>query len=255
MMASLKSEFRKLLSVRSTYVVSILALLLTGGLMAFYVEGFWGKSGSAAGSLTELALREVAMNALSSISIFVAIVATLQVVHEYRHNTIMYTLTASNSRTKAFISKVIAVLSYTVVFATICMLVSVVMYLLGVALRGGVLPAQDIDWLSVLGRGLFLNVAYALIGLIVAYLSRNIALAIAVLLIIPSTVEPLLGILLKDNAKYLPFNALNNVVLWNPEAAGNPRVLAFGTAVAVSLAYLAFGLIVTWYLFLRRDAN
>lgn len=254
MLATIKSELRKLLSVRSTYVIAILAFLLTA-LMSFYVEGYWGKSGSQAGNAGALALNEIAMNTLSTISIFIAITAILQVVHEYRHNTIMYTLTASNSRTKALLAKIAVVVGYSVAFSFVFLGLSVGLYYLGLALRGATLPPQTIDWLEVIGRGVFYNIAYASIGLIIAYLSRNIAAAIATLLIVPTTVEPLLTLLLKDNAVYLPFAALEKVIMIEGSPAFVQGELSVSKAVAISVGYLLVGWLVTWQLFLRRDAN
>ncbi len=254
MIALLRSELRKLLTVRSTYFVSLLALLLSGGLMAFYVEGFWGGSGSAAGALTDRAYTEIMINAFSTVSIFVAIIAMLQVVHEYRHNLITYTLSASNSRTKAFFAKLGVLALYAIVFSVVAAFVSLGLYLLGVGLRGGNLPAQSIDWLAVLGQGVFLNLGYMVVGAVVAYLSRNIALAIAVVLVVPSTIESLLTLLLKENAKYLPFTILGQFSVADPSMLGM-TVLPRATAFLLLSGYLAAGIAITWYLFLRRDAN
>lgn len=255
MLATIRSELRKILSVRSTYVIGVLALLLVGGLFSFYVEGFWGGSGSAAGVGNEFALREIVMNSFSTMSIFIAIIALLQVVHEYRHNTIMYTLTASNSRTKAFLSKVLVLLGFCVGFAIVITIVSVSLYLLGISIRGISLPPQTIDWTNVISRGLFYNLAYASIGIFIAYLSRNIAAAIAILLIFPTTVEPLLGLLLKSKAIYLPFAALEKVIMIEGSPALVQGELSVSKAIAVSTAYLVGGGLITWALFLRRDAN
>lgn len=252
--ATLKSELRKLLSVRSTYVIAALTLLLIS-IMSFYVEGYWGKSGSAAGQVTNLALREITTNTLSSVTIFIAIIVILQVVHEYRHSTIMYTLTSSNSRTKALLAKVFVLTGFAVVFSLVGLIFSLAVYMLGITLRDVSLPIQTINWLDVVGKGLFYNVAYASIGLIIAYVSRNIAAAIAFVLITPTTVEPLLGILLKDKAVYLPFAALDKVVAIEGSPSLVQGQLSFSTALTVSLVYLAIGWLVTWQLFIRRDAN
>lgn len=255
MTALLRAEFRKLLSVRSTYVVSLLALLLSGGLMAFYIEGMWGKSGSAAGLLSERAVTEIIMNSFGTVSVFVAIIAMLQIVHEYRHNTIVYTLTASNSRTKAFFAKLGVLAVYAVLFSLATAFISLGLYYLGVSIRGGSLPAQSVDWLDILGRGAFLNLGYMTVGAITAYLSRNIALAIAVILIVPTTVESLLSLLLRENSKYLPFTALGQMSIANPSDLDKLNMLSMSAAFVLVLAYLAIGVAVTWYLFLRRDAN
>lgn len=255
MKAILKAEFRKLLSVRSTYVVGLLALLLSAGLMAFYIEGMWGKSGSAAGMLSERAVTEIVLNSFSTVSIFVAIVAMLQIVHEYRHNTIVYTLTAANSRTKAFFAKLAVLGVYAVVFSFAAAFLSLILYFVGIAIRGGSLPPQSVDWLDIIGRGLFINLSYMAIGAITAYLSRNIALAIAVVLIVPSTVEQLLSLLLRENSKFLPFTALGQLTIANPSDLQQINALTMPAALLLVSFYLTVGVVTTWYFFLRRDAN
>jgi hypothetical protein len=127
--------------------------------------------------------------------------------------------------------------------------------LLGVELRGGDLPDQDIKWATAVGAGLYYNAAYCLIGIVVAFLFRNIAIAIVSILIIPSTIEPLLGLLLKGNAVYLPFTALQRVAVADGSQALGRGEITIEKALAVSLAYLVIGLLATWLLFLKRDAN
>ena len=74
--------------------------------------------------------------------------------------------------------------------------------------------------------------------------------------IIPGTLEGLLGILLKDNAKYLPYSALNGVMFGGsvPAEAGIVA-LSRNASAAVVLVYVAAGLGVSWYLYLKRDAS
>jgi len=102
-----------------------------------------------------------------------------------------------------------------------------------------------------LGKVAFYFMGYALLGLIIATIFRSVVMAIATLLIFPTTIEPLLGLLLKEDSKYLPFTALDSSV----GAAILQDVLTPGRAIAVTCVYLAIGLAVMWLLFVRRDAN
>src|SRR5256885_8959719 len=103
MIPALRSEFKKLLSVRSTYVLSLFFLLLIS-FLAFYVDGFKNvptETTSAldharaslfvAGNITQIA---------NVISVAGGLIGLLLLTHEYRYNTIVYTITASNSRNK-----------------------------------------------------------------------------------------------------------------------------------------------------------
>jgi ABC-2 type transport system permease protein len=247
----LRAELRKLRTVRSTYIVSILALVIIA-LVAFYVEGWRGLSGSPASQLTGGALGEIIINTVSTSAIFVSIIAILFMAHEYRYNTIMYTLTAANSRTKVLLAKIMVIAGFTGVFTVIAAIVGVASYMLGLSVRDAELPVQTISIWSVLGRVLFYCVANALAGLLFAALLRNIVAAVAVFFIGTSTVEPLLGIVLKEKAAYLPFMSLQQVV--TPGIVEGATMSA-GKAALIFTCYLIIGWVITWWLFLRRDAN
>lgn len=94
-----------------------------------------------------------------------------------------------------------------------------------------------------------------MIGLVLAVLFRQIVAIIVTLFLVPSTVEPLLSMLLKDNAKYLPFTALDSVITGSgTTATGNAALSAAAGAVTFGI-YLAVLWVVTWIVFLRRDAT
>ena len=103
MIPTLRSEFRKLFTVRSTYVVSALALVLTIAI-AFYGIGY--KSGHSLGAS---GLHDAALNGIAIVGVFVGILAILLICHEYRYNTIAYTLTTANNRLKVLLAKLIVV--------------------------------------------------------------------------------------------------------------------------------------------------
>src|SRR3954467_14136812 len=101
MVASIKAEFRKLWTVRSTYVLFLVAFALVA-IFAFYAEGIKASpatvqdAGKLAGEVT---------NAVVTVSLLGALAGVLLMTHEYRYNTIMYTLTSSNSRSKTLLAK------------------------------------------------------------------------------------------------------------------------------------------------------
>jgi hypothetical protein len=100
----------------------------------------------------------------------------------------------------------------------------------------------------------FTGWGYAMAGLLFVALLRSQVGAIVALFLVPSTVETLLGLLLKKNTVYLPFAALGQVT---SPTEGPPNVghLSPGKGAMVFGAYLAIGWLVAWILFLRRDAN
>lgn len=256
MKAQLKSELRKLLTVRSTYIMTALGLVIVI-ITSFWVEGYKGLTGSPSSLLAPNAIEELIKNAALSGGGFGVIIAILFMAHEYRYNTIMYTLTASNSRHKVLASKILVMLGFGFALTVLCAVVGVGFYYLGLSLRDATLPAQDINWLYMGGRILFYNIAQMMLGLIFATLTRSITAAIAIVFLAPATVEPLIGLLIKEKAAYLPYASLERVIsAFGGEAAQIVSgSLSVGRAVLVGCVYLLIGWAITWTLFVRRDAN
>lgn len=250
MIPTLKAEFRKLFTIRSTYIITLVVLLFTG-LMSFYFEGYKGNTGSAASTLEPTALQEIIGNTAGMGVLFLAIIAVLFMAHEYRYNTIMYTLTANTRRTTVLLIKMLTISIFSVMFSLVTVLFGVGMYLLGVQLRDAALPAQEFSIWTSLGKVMLYYIGYALIGVMLAVLLRVVVGAVAALLLVPTTVEPLIGIVLKDNAVYLPFAALDTI-MGASLMQGN---LTSTAAIGVSAIYIAVFGVITWLLFLRRDAN
>ena len=272
MLAALKAEFRKLLSVRSTYILS-LGFLLLSAFVDFYVHGYKDSqsmshilNGSSpldyaqaslfvAGSITQIA---------SIASVAAAFIALLLLAHEYRYNTIIYTLSYANRRSKVLLAKIVAVLTYVFVYSVVATAISLALIWAGAAAAGHALPHQDINRLVFFAKCVFYSEAFALSGLLFIALIRNQVGAIAALLVLPNTIEGLLSLLLKQHSVYMPFMALSQVIVppvvrighaaAHPDA-GNLGSLSPVKGAGVFLIYLVIGWIVAWWLFVRRDAN
>src|SRR5258706_14974622 len=104
MMGTLKSEVRKILSLRSTYVILGFEVAMNL-LFAFYVTG-WRLDAQSLASSSFLASQ--VNSSINALGLFGALVAMLLVTHEYRYNTIVYTLTANRSRSQVWLAKFIA---------------------------------------------------------------------------------------------------------------------------------------------------
>ena len=261
MIPALKAEIRKLLSVRSSYVIPLLAYALLVFVL-LYVQGYRNGPANTHGPGAPYFLADSIVQAGSILSIFGAIVALLLITHEYRYNLITYSLTIVNRRSKVLASKIIAVLVYIFVFVVIGAGVALASMLVGLHLSGSALPHQDISLLNYFGQVLVFCEAWALAGLLFAVVLRNQVATIAVLFIVPNTVEALLSLLLKDSNKYLPFTALAQVVAPPTVAQGIGHRLANAApawtppqAALLFSAYLAAGWIIGWLLFLRHDAS
>jgi ABC-2 type transport system permease protein len=267
MIAALKSEFKKLLSIRSTYLISLFFLLLVG-FLAFYVQGFKNvpiETTSPVDHIKASLFLAGTINQFANvISVAGGLIGLLLLAHEYRYNTIVYTLTSSNSRSKVLASKIIAVLVYVFIFSTLATLLALGLMKAGVAAGGHSLIHQDINYLTYVAKSVFLSEGFAMAGLLFAALVRNQVGAIAALFIIPNPVEGILSLLLKHNSVYLPFTSLQQVVqtpvITSPQGVNKAAEASTGYISApkgalVFMAYLVVGWAVAWYLFLRRDAT
>jgi ABC-type transport system involved in multi-copper enzyme maturation permease subunit len=250
MIATLKSEFRKVFTTRSTYIMIILAAAIAL-LLNFFFEGYKGNTGSPAALLAPTALHEVIKNTAGVVALFVSLITALSMGHEYRHNTIVYTLTANARRTQVLLAKTIVTLVAGIGIGLVLVAFGLACYFVGLDLRNAVLPTQELEVAEQLGKLLLYFSWYALIGLLLTVLIRNIIGTIAFLLVFPATVEPLLGLLLKKNAGYLPFASIDNIM-------GGSLVqhnVSPAKSMVIVVIYLAVIWVVTWVTFLRRDAN
>jgi len=249
MMRAIKAEFRKLLSVRSTYVITI---LLAVGIMliAFFLEGY---------RLNAAQLREPTQLAgdvtgALNLTVLGAIVAILLMSHEYRYNTITYSLT-SNSRNKVLFAKLLTISVYALFLAVLIGVLSPVMSYLGVHAHGHSFGPQTFHAANLAWRSLFYGWGYGMAGFILVLLTRNQVASIVTLFVFPSVIEHLLGfLLLKHNSVYLPFSALDQVIN-TPTDGPTGSTMSAGKAALVYCVYLVVGWIVAWVLFLKRDAN
>lgn len=260
MMPTLRSEFKKLLSVRSTYLIALAAIALLG-LFGIYVEGFKNSVDFMLGPDKGTLFIAGAIEHIATVTaIFGSFIALLLVAHEYRYDTIVYTLTASNSRTKVLIAKTLAVLGFTLVYSVLLTAIGIGMIYLGLSLAHHSLPHQNINYLVFFAKSVYFSEGYAMAGFLFAALIRNQIGAIAALLVLPNTFEGLLSLILKNNSVYMPFMALSQTIsppnlvdarkiLANPLGTLSPEKGAW-----VFLIYVVIGWIVAWYLFLRRDA-
>jgi ABC-type transport system involved in multi-copper enzyme maturation permease subunit len=249
MTPNLKTELRKVFSVRSTYVIFLLVLIIEL-FFGFYVSG-WRIDAHDLHDPNTLA--NDITSAVSAVSIFAALVATLLMTHEYRYNTIMYSLTLSRRRSTVLLAKVLVVSAFAIIFTLIVGTLSPLLADLGAHAHHLKLAPQTLHYGMLLWRSLFFGWGYAMAGLLIAALIRNQIGAIVTLFIAPDTVEGILSLLLKKNTVYLPFSALHTVI-----GQGMGDYLNAITplhAAMVFMVYLVVGWAIAWGLFLRRDAN
>ncbi len=248
MIASLKSELRKIYTVRSTYLILLFCLAVMV-FFAFYVEGIKAAVGSR--TLTDPnKVAGVMRDAIGALAIFGGLVGILSMTHEYRYNTMIYTLTASRSRTRSLLAKVVAVSIFAVLFTIVVTALAVGLMYLGLAVKGYSLVPQIIPH-SMWWRVLLVGWGYSLMGLLFAAIIRQQVGAIAAFFVLPGLGEMLAGLLLKENRIYLPFTALQQVA---GQQVGTETMLSYARAAVVFGLYIIVGWVIAWMLFLKRDA-
>ncbi len=261
MISALRAEFRKLLTVRSTYFVTLFAFVLLV-FMSLYVEGYKnGRENVAVGGSLYLAGSITQHSGI--LAIFGAIVALLLLAHEYRYSTIMYTLTSARSRSKVLLAKMLVVFSYVFVLTVVGALVGLWLMTVGLHWAGGTMLQQNISIVTYIGKMLFYTEGYALAALLIVALIRNQVAAIVVLFFEPGTFEALMSLLLKSKSVYMPFMSLAQVVAAPVKEIGRnrPTILSDTGTLSVEKAMLVFGIYlvvgwtIAWLLFLKRDAN
>jgi len=258
MIPTLKAEFKKLITIRSTYLWIGIALVILG-IYGIYGEGFKDFADAGPNGVGSLFIDGTLIHVATFIALFSGIISLLLMSHEYRYNTIIYTITASNSRTKVLFAKLLTIMAFTLVYAVTLTAIAIGFIFLGLGLAHHVLPHQDLNYLTYFVKSVFTAEGWAVAAFIFATLIRNQVGSFAALFILPNTVEGLLGLILKHDAVYMPFTALSQVISPATKAGAPDRIASTGYLSAprgalIFSGYIVVAWLVTWYLFLRRDA-
>jgi ABC-type transport system involved in multi-copper enzyme maturation permease subunit len=246
MIAAIRAEFRKLLTIRSTYFIVLISLVLVG-FFAGFIEGFRNDPASLHASGL---LASESTSAITFVGLILAFAGLLLMGHEYRYNTIMYTLTAPNRRIKVIVAKFFVVSVFAIITSLLVAFFSPLCTIVGAHLHGHIIGPQVFNYWNIIWRCLFCGWGYAMYALILITIIRSQVGAIVTFLLIPLIGEGILRALLKENSKYLPFMSLQGVA--EPSIVKGVSIAHDATTV---LVYVALGLVVGTVLFVRRDAN
>lgn len=248
MLATLKSEFRKLLSIRSTYILTTL-VLVAAALISYFLLG--RQQEELAASNPNILYDAVYMM-LALFTTFSAIIAILHITHEYRYSTIGYTLTASKSRLRVIFAKVVVLVTYGLVVGAAVALVSYFGAQAGLLSTGAQIVSQQTDWWTALWRLSAYVVGYTMVGLLLGLLVRSVVGAIVIFFTFPIA-EQMMGLLLKDNTKYLPFESLEAIAATSQFRGA--EMLSYTSAIGIFAIYFAVTALIATMSFVRRDAN
>ncbi|MGH3498531.1 MAG: ABC transporter permease [Nocardioidaceae bacterium] len=267
MTAALRYEWRRFTTLRSTWWLIGLGLLLPGGLSFLIATAL---SPSDLASEPEFSVLAVVTQGAAVgitpllVAYMMALFGVFNFGHEYRHGMIRATLTAVPSRVDVLAAK-------TLTTGGVAALVSGVSGLIGVGMATAFLPSNaDVNttevWGVVLGSMLY-STMFALVGMGLAAIFRNQVAALVVILVVPVVAEPIIrAILVVPDA----FNGVQGLASYLPFSAGSQMYSRLSLSDGLRLlGYQPFGqvgggvmfgvftlviLVVASVLFLKRDA-
>jgi ABC-2 type transport system permease protein len=267
---ALRYEFVRIRSLRSTYWLSGLTLLLCGavaGLAAqFLPEDAWADSGDRVGAL--LLTGGTDFSPLPFAAIFMSMIGAFAFGHEYRYNTILSTLAAVPRRAELIVAKILVLVGWSIVVTVLSVLLN---WALIAVLAGESLSLTADPTGPALVGYLCYVVLWSIMGLGLAALLRNLPVAIVLLFLVPLIVEPVISGVIQ----FVPaFESIREVAYYLPSAAGTGMLQTFTTGdlgfdaselgipdqpgrVASGLTFAAWTFVVllpAWALFHKRDA-
>ena len=200
MLSVVNSEFRKLRTVRSPWL-----LLAAGPLIV--IAGITGLVASG-GNIHDPATQNTALAHVGLAAVFTLLFGIMSVAGEYRNATITDTYLSSPGRSRIVTAK-LAVYGLTGAAAGLtCALVALAVTAAWWSAKGGSFDLSAARTWQTLGGGVAANIAFAAIGVGLGALIRNLAAAVAIALAWIALVEGIAGQLVGSGlARWLPFYA------------------------------------------------
>ncbi len=243
-MNTLKSEFIKLFTIRSVYVMTliVIALVITVSVASLLQQDLTG------GEILPTTIENSLFGGVSIAAQLAAVFAVILIGHEYRYNLIHHTLTVNRSRSVILIAKIITTVCYALAITILAAAIGYLSSIIAFNFVEESAPAQIIDVSKLIFHSFIYVTSFTLIGLLLGFLFRTIVAPIVILILAPGTIEPLLGLLLDDKQKYLPFTSIQSLVLPGMETD-------VVQSIATISVYLVIGWAIVWYRFHYRDAS
>jgi len=275
MRGALAQEWLRVRTLRSTWWLSGSSVVLTALLAVTFTLTAGSLSAARAGTPGANGLlgdQESFATVLSAATrlatLLMGLLGVFAFGHEYRHGTILPTLTSVPRRTRVASAKLLVVMAWSGAVGVGCVAASA---LVAIVLRGqrfapGV-GFTDGRTVRVAVGTVLLVTLYALAGLAFGWLLRSIPAAVSLLFVLPIAIEPLLRVILSIRAlagvagigRFLPFTAGTQLVAYStridpsvpPAFRNDLSALAGGLTLAATTTVL---LVAAQILFQRRDA-
>jgi ABC-2 type transport system permease protein len=270
MSAALRYEWMRIRTIRSTYWLSVVAIVFGVGL-SFLVSMGVHFSMSSDDPPTSADLRGMGAGIATQFAVFgvpyfvayiLAMISVFSWGHEYRHGMIRATLTALNSRTATWLAKLVVTGIWVLAVTALTIFLSLLSGWLW--LHGdGIRLLTHGTWM-VVGRTLLYVLVFSWLAAAFTALVRNQTAALVLLFLWPLAVETVIAVVfalvpaLRDHqhvTRFLPFDAGARIISQIPKAHS-----AFGYPLSVVGALVIFGgltlvaLAGSFVLFRNRDA-
>ena len=239
-------ELYKLRTVRAPLVLLGLSqLLIVGGVTGLVLSSDSLRTADAApGALAHAGLA----------SLFTLVLGIMAVAGEYRNNTITDTFLSTPRRARVVGAKVVAYALAGAGFAVVNAVTAVVATRVWWAVKDVPLDLGDAElWRTIAGCAAW-NVAFAVVGVGVGALVRNLTAAIAAALAWIALVEGIVGQLVGDLARWLPF-ATGSALGHLPGRAGELGPVSQVAAASALAGYAALFALVAITTTVRRDVT
>jgi ABC-2 type transport system permease protein len=254
--ATLRSEWIKLRSVRSTMWSLLVTLILTVGLGALFCAARVARAGRLdAGDLRAFDPTSFSLNGLFLAQLAIGVLGVLVISSEYATGQIRATLGATPQRRLVLGAKVLV---FTAVVFVVGLVACVSAFLIGQGILSAKFHQASVGQSGVLraivGGAAYLAVIGALgigLGTMLRRTAGAIAAFVGLLLILPILVNFLPSPWNQDISKYLPLQAGQSIFRAAPASSGD---LSTWAGFAVFCAYAAAALIGGALLLTRRDA-
>src|SRR5688500_16014097 len=190
MIDALRYEIVRLRTIRSTYWLIGIALalqLVISTLIAWAIPSSGPQSGGDR-SFALLATIGGAAGFPLFIAYILGLVGVFSMGHEYRHGMIRATLTAMPNRLTVLAAKVLVAAVVAGIAAVVCVLIAV----LAAQLFGVDMPTADGFWGITAGTVVY-TMLFSVSGLAFAAITRHQTAAVALLLLVPTLVEAIIG--------------------------------------------------------------
>ena len=217
MIATVRSEWIKLRTVRSNVTTSVVAVLIPLAISLLSVT-FMGENNIDSGTLPGFIVGSGSVAVL-----LIGVLGVLCVTQEYSQGTIRLTLAATPSRPRVYLAK-------GVVVALLGAALTSLVVLIGNVVGSAIIDARDVpaldsnpDAAPAFLAMILMGAVVAVLGMAIGALTRNPPSAITTLVLWPLLVEGIVGGLLSlafddDVARWMPFQSgLNSMFLELPE--------------------------------------